>query len=117
MVLRPATRGDLARFYGCVPASMKAIVAEHEGVIVGVAGLRYCGDKLLAFSELRESMRSHKKAILRAGRMLCRLMQDAKAPIYAVASKNEKNAAGFLRHLGFEFAMDSEDGEVYRWVN
>lgn len=116
MILRPATEADLVAFYGRPPRStIRAIVAEHQGRILGVAGLMRTANGMLAVSEISEEMRSHRLTIMRAGKAIADMAKRSPVPVYAVASDKEANSAAFLERLGFVCISESREGGLFQW--
>jgi hypothetical protein len=98
---RPATREDLQRWFGHVPASMRALVMEHEGEVVGVAGVALMADHLQAFAAESDKVRSHKMAKGRMAMDFAKLLASVNGPVFALCSQTEPTAPGLLAHLGF----------------
>lgn len=116
MILRPATADDLVSFYGHHPRStMRAVVAEHDGRILGVAGLMRTPNGLLAVSEITDELRRYPLVIMRAGRIIADMARKSAVPVYAVASDKEANSAAFLERLGFVCISESREGGLFQW--
>lgn len=112
--LRPATRADWEAFYGEPPQhTVKAIVADADGEILGVAGLEKHQGFYVAFSDIGDKMRKHKKAILKAGKELVNLINASRLPVVAIQNEAEPTAYGFLTHLGF---TPTEEPGVLIWL-
>ncbi len=110
-VFRPATKADMAEFYDEAPTgSVRAWVADLDGKVIGIAGCVYVGDKVVAFSAMKEEMRAFPVTIMRAARFIAK-----KLPPGAVAKAydQEKHSAKLLERLGFE-PLDANAG-TYRW--
>lgn len=98
---RAATRDDLHRWFGRVPNSMRALVLEHDGEIVGVAGIALMGDHLQAFSSQKDGARGRVMAMGRMAVDFAKMLRTAGGPVFALCSQSEPTAPGLLSHLGF----------------
>jgi hypothetical protein len=115
MTIRPATAEDLERFYGAPPAqTMQALVADLDGELLAVGGVMRTADALVAFSDMKPGMRRHKKDIVRGAREIMRLVHASRAPVLAVADRNEAGAGNLLQRFGFRPAGTSRGAAVYR---
>lgn len=101
MKIRYATREDLLAWYGNVPATMRALVVENEGRIVGVAGVGRMGDHLQAFSSFTEELRGHKVTLGRAAIAFKKMLTEYQGPVLAICSQSEPTAPALLERLGF----------------
>lgn len=106
MNVRYSTREDLIAWFGNVPATMRAIVVEHDGRLVGIAGLMRGADHLQAFSAMKDELRPHKRILVKVARMLQQMIAEAQAPVLAVCSEKEPTAPGLLASLGFRHWLD-----------
>lgn len=104
--VRPATRQDLQRFFGDVPPmTMRAVVAEEDGEILGVAGVKRENGCLVAFSDAAADPAQHKRLAVRMAREVLAMMRGR--TVYAVS----RTESALLPHMGFEHV----EGEVWRW--
>ena len=95
MIIRPATREDIRRFYGkTIPMTTRAVVAERDGEIVGVGGYYLSNGVAIAFTNTDGSM--SKREIILGGRSVMDLLKNFGGPV--VARSDEKSAIG---HFGF----------------
>lgn len=106
MKLRHATRDDLVGWFGSVPNTMRAIVIEDDGKLLGIAGISRMNDHVQAFSSISAELRGHKVLMGRAAVMFNKMLDDYKGPIFAVCSDKEPTAPGLLAHLGFTHWAD-----------
>lgn len=106
MNVRYSTREDLIAWFGNVPATMRAVVVEDDGRVVGIAGLMRGADHLQAFSAIKEELRPHKRVLVRVARMVQQMIEDVPGPVLAVCSEKEPTAPGLLSALGFRHWMD-----------
>lgn len=114
IIVRRATPTDIEGFAqdGERP-TMKAWVGEIDGRIVGFGGLAYRRGRWIAFCELSEAARPHKRAIVRAGRAAIEAARQAgHTYIYAEADESEPMAKRWLESLGFR--PDPKTG-LFRW--
>lgn len=110
--IRPATSQDLEHFYGHKPKfRTRAIIATIEGDPVAVAGLNYLPHVIMAFSDMKESMRPHKKFIMKTAHALVDMIRQERRAVFAVAEFDTSHA--LLTRLGFEHVTD----EVYQWLS
>jgi hypothetical protein len=108
--IRPATAADVEEFYGRPPLfSMRGFVGVKDGVVIGLGGVYRMDDHYIAFSDLKPEAREHLTYVLRAAKEVIKLMNNYDE-VFAYPSEAEKNAAGFLEHLGF-----TQCGKLYRW--
>ena len=122
ILIRPAGRRDLEKFYGtrgAVLPTVVALVGIVDGEIVGVGGISRAQGRRIAFCDVTDAGRRYKMAIVRAGR---RLMSDVAknaalhkrgANIFARLDPNQAGAERFLASLGFRPLPDHEG--VFRW--
>lgn len=116
--IRPATAEDVRSFYGAPEGqTVRALVAVLDGEIVGIGGLRYQGDSVVAFSKLAPAIRSRRKDIVRGARAVMQMIERRGKPVMAAAEPTEPNAPSFLARLGFEQVATVEGMEVFRWLN
>lgn len=102
MKIRPATADDCKSFWGSdTPVSMRAFVAEQDGVVKAVAGLAFMPSSIVAFSDQSSEMPPHSMTAMRMARKIIGVMKDIKSPVYCVADKTKPNACSFLEHIGF----------------
>lgn len=112
--MRRATAVELAALVpGDDRPTMKAWVGTVDGTIVGLGGLAFRQGRWIAFCDLTDEARRHKRAIVRTGR--CVIDEARRAGhrfIYAKADGNEPMAGRWLESLGFQ--PDRKTG-LYRW--
>lgn len=102
MNIRPATADDCKRFWGSeTPVSMRAFVAEQDGVVMAVAGLAFMSSGIMAFSDQSPEMPPHAMTAMRMAKKIIGVMQDIKSPVYCTADKTKPNACSFLERIGF----------------
>jgi len=112
LITRPATGKDIVEFYGSSPYSMRALVAELDGKIVGVIGVvrePSAGKFFCDFSdELRPFLGCIK--IWRAVKAANEFAKAYRGPIVAVAEHAE--GCRNLHRLGWTHLQ----GELYGWL-
>ena len=103
VTFRPATQRDFLAFYGRPsPYTLRAMVAEHEGRVIGFGGYyTEPGGALIAFTDILPEMRKHRKAMLRGAKLVMGLIRGNGVPVLARANPNEPTADTALRHFGF----------------
>ncbi len=101
--LRRATYKDAVEFYGKTPPfSFDGFVAEFEGKVLGLGGIYYQCGMPVAFTDLKPSIKKHKRFMVMACKMLCKMFDELDTPVYAVADSNEPTAPYLLIRLGFK---------------
>ena len=113
-LIRYATKEDVKNYYqDAFKQSAKMMVLESEGKILGIAGVTYERDKMVAFSDMKENIPP--KIIVWAAKQFLPLLMEVKAPIIAVASGKYPNSRRFLEHLGFRYIEKQLAGDVFIW--
>ena len=116
LVVRPATAEDIATFSGNLPnrPTVRAVVGEIDGRIVGMGGFARTNARWIAFCDLTPEVRPYKMTIMRTAlRLLCEARRDGIRFVYADADLNEPRSLAWLARLGFE--PDPRSGTLYRW--
>lgn len=111
MQFRPAKPADLAKFMDPVPYTVKAVVAEHDGEVLGVGGVYYQGMAVIAFSEFDPKMRRFATDMLRGARKIVEIVKSVRAPVYAIPGPFA-SAPVLLKRFGFE---PIEETNFYVW--
>jgi hypothetical protein len=115
LAIRPATREDIEAF-SPMPnkPTIRAMVGELDGRIVGLAGVVLHRGRWLGFCDLTEDARPYKMTIARAAiRFLADARRDGIKFIYADADLSEPTALRWLASLGFH--LDPRTQYLYRW--
>ena len=108
--IRPATKADVIAINGAAYShSFRGLAAELNGECLGVAGVMYT-HPAQCFSTLKPEMKSHKRAIVSAVRQLRDILNQS-GEVYAIPSKFEPTARGFLNHVGFVPVKE----DLYKW--
>lgn len=95
----PATPDLVREYYGGPPPySFKGYVALLDGKPIGIGGVFFHGHPV-AFSEMKDEMRPRLKDKARAVRVLERLIESYRCPVFAVAA--EPTSIALLTKLGF----------------
>jgi hypothetical protein len=116
VVVRPATPEDIAAFCHDLPSkpTIRALVAEIDGVMVGFGGIGLKQGRWYAFCDVNPELRPYKMTIARAAkRFLAAARAGGIRTIYAEISPLEPRAGLWLASLGFEF--DERSQHFYRW--
>lgn len=110
--IRQADALDVAALYhGPQKRSMRAVVVTIDNVPMGLGGVYYDDDKIIAFARIRPELRAYPFAIYKAARVVMGMVKRRGATVHAVADHDIERSAEFLEHLGFERV-----GEVYQWT-
>lgn len=111
MEIRAARRSDVIAICGDAYAqSLRAIVVEHEGKPVGIAGVLHTSPHQ-CFSEMSDEMRQSPKTIVKVARAMREILNSYDTKVYAIASIGEKNSSRFLEFVGF----NQVKGDLYIW--
>lgn len=111
--VRAAKAADIEAWHGkSLQHTVRAWVAEEDGEVIGMAGYYLPGGPPIVFSDMREGMKRHRKAILKEAR---RVMSEVRQPMFAMASQKEDGSERFLQWLGFVHYKTTPEGEVYLW--
>lgn len=118
LIVRPVTAEDapaICQLLGLTQTvTMKAILGEMDGKLVGAGGLFLVRGRWFAFCDLEQEVRPYKMTIMRTA---LRIIDDAKQSgvrfIYALVSQTEPGAIAWLTRLGFE--PDHRSDRLYRW--
>lgn len=103
VIFRDATLDDAIKFYGDYPpARFRGFVIERGQELLAIAGVYYVKGHPVAFSDLSDAIRKHKKLIASGARFMCEFMDAMKTPIFALASQCEPTAPYLLAKLGFK---------------
>lgn len=102
-IFRDATLEDAIKFYGTYPpARFRGFVVEKDEELLAIAGVYYVKGYPVAFSDLSDSIRKHKKLIVSGVRFLCEFMNAMKTPVFALANQCEPTAPYLLARCGFK---------------
>lgn len=116
--IRTATARDIEAFYGeRPPFTMRALVADLDGEIIGIGGVAYYPNKIVAFSEIKPKFRKYKKTIYKAAKMVCKIVDKYGASALAISSESEKNSGELLARMGFVHIGKTSQGDIYQWLS
>jgi len=92
----------------------RAITIERDdnGAVVGMGGIVYGPESIIAFSSLDRNDRPDKRTVVKAARQVIKIIADCNAPVYATIDEHEPTAEKFLRTIGF---VDYNDQGVLIW--
>ncbi len=115
--VRYATADDLDQFYGQErpTLSVRGVVADRDGEILGVIGLAYQDNEMQAFSSMKEDMRQYPMTIMRAVSKFKTILKSYGANVLAIANPDEKHSDKLLESVGFQFVEDIAEGRLYQW--
>ncbi len=87
VILRPATKADIIAYRGKpYRESFRGIVAELNDEVIGIAGVLHT-DVLPAFSNIKDALRKHPKALILAEREFRKILNNYDSHIDAVESE------------------------------
>lgn len=115
LIVRPAMRADIEA-YSKRPQSqtIRAIVAERDGEIIGIGGMYLSRGRWYAFADVPEECRKYKITIARAAiRFLDEARRSGIRFVYAVRDEDEPGSLKWLTSLGFE--IDPRSMIFFRW--
>lgn len=115
LIVRPATKSDIEAFSSMAnKPTVRAIVGEIDGKIIGLGGLALIKGRWFAFCDLTEEARAYKMTIARAAiRLMASARRDGIKFIYAEAAPDEPRALAWFASLGF--TRDPRSDHFYRW--
>ena len=115
VIVRSATKADIEAFSGMADKpTLKAMVGEIDGRIIGIGGVALAKGRWFGFVDLTEEARPYKMHIMRAAkRVLAEAKREGIRFIYAEASPHEPGAIRWLTSLGFK--IDPRSQLFYRW--
>jgi len=120
MEIRYASGDDIRRWYEesgkeYPGYSMRAVTAEHDGKLMGLAGVYYQrGAPPVAFSEMLPEMVNHKKVIVKVTRMVMAMIENKKNLTLAMCEGD--NGKEFCKKLGFDVShIVPGKGSVMVW--
>lgn len=115
--IRPVTRADIIEMVGePYDNAVRGFSVTLGEKVVGVVGVLHTAP-LQAFSFMSDEIRNSPKTIVKAARKMRKVLDSYDAPIYAVASEEEKNSSRFLEFVGFGFHNHNNLGRVYLWAS
>ena len=119
-VIRRARRGDLMEYFdGDMEnePSVQAWVGEKDGEILVVGGIARGGDgRWYGFFDIKDGGRCYNILIARWARDCMALFKKQGVKyIYVALDKDERNAARWLKRLGFH--VDPRSLKMHRWKN
>lgn len=109
-----ATPELLEQFYGAPPArSIRAVVAVKDDQVIGVAGVypdpRH--GRQIMFSDLTDTLRAEKRAIVKGYRMVLERLVRPGIPVQTLVDNDIKGADVLLQHIGFRHIARG----IYQW--
>ncbi len=116
--LRNATIEDYETFYGHKPkVTIRAVVAELDGKVVGIGGIAYYKNQMVAFSEIRDDLRKYPVFIMKAAKRIAKLLDKHGKSAVAIACPKEGNSQAMLERVGFTKISSTEEQETYQWLS
>ena len=96
-------------FYPNCPWTFKAETVELDGKVVGVGGVYYQNERIIAFSSYKPELDAFPIAKVRGIKRIMKIVGDK--PVFAFADERFPGAPALLERLGFE----KVEGRIYRW--
>ena len=112
ILIRQATAEDIRCYYGSVPGTMRAMVAEMDGELVGLIGVIRATTHGRFFCDFKPELQPYLQSIkiMRAVKAAHRFCDEYRGPIVAVAEHAE--GCRILNRLGWTHL----DGVLYAWL-
>lgn len=96
-----ASQADVDEYYGGAPLySCRAVAARLNGKLVGLGGVYRVNSQMVVFTEIREEMKPYKKDIIRASRMVLKIL-DRYTTVVSYPDPAIGTADTFGNHFGF----------------
>mgnify|MGYP001165608246 CR=1 FL=1 len=113
--IREATPRDVAEFYDGQGSmmSLRGFVAVADGKVIAIAGVYYEGIKQIAFSEMKEEMKSRKKDIVRLARRVMSMIEQRRLAVWATCS--DDRSSRFVGRCGFNPGPVIDGKRVMLW--
>jgi N-acetylglutamate synthase-like GNAT family acetyltransferase len=114
---RPTTADDLPHLTDQpLPFRIKAVTALIDGRVVGVGGIGFMPDGVVAATVLMtDEMRAHKFALHRmAKKFLADVAASGIRELVTLADQDIAGAENWLRHLGFR-PIERNGVEIWQW--
>ena len=117
LIIKFASMAHAKEFYGDqYTKSFRGGVALLKGKVVGIAGLSFENEQMMLFSDMKDEMRPYKRDIVKAIRIIGKMVEKALCPIVAVADNKESLSEKILTKLGFTFRGHmNPDGSKIFW--
>lgn len=107
---RPATRDDILLFYPDLKHTFRAWVVENEEKVLGVGGVYYEGEFIIAFSRFEPELDKYPLAKARGLKKIMEIVGDKSC--VAVADEKFPGSGKLLERIGFRHI----EGNVYKWT-
>lgn len=113
ITLHYASAALLAQYGLPVPGrTARTIVAVKDDTeVVGTAGVYTDHHRAVMYADLSDTVRSDKRSMVKAIRMLRPMVERMKMPVHALADPDIPHSAVLLEHIGFKHLT----GELYQW--
>lgn len=114
--IKPITKADILQINNNEPYtnSLRGLAVKRGDETLAIAGVMHSAH-LQVFSEMTDEMRQYPIMIMKTAKRLLRIMESYSQPLYAIASVDEPTSESFLKHLGFEYLNQNEDGRYFIW--
>lgn len=110
-VFRPATKKDVEEFYPEASQTFHAYVVEINGEVLGIGGIYYIGNFLVAFAKNKPELDAYPFTKARGAKKIMNIIGDR----YCIAFADTKipEAPKLLERLGFQHV----EGNTYQWMS
>lgn len=100
MKIVPATAEHLKALYEELPGpTIKAVAVVDGDRVLGIGGTYVTNGNTIIFTKMVEELKSNKRVIIRAARMIMSTLSDR---AFAICDPKVETSPGFLLHFGFE---------------
>lgn len=114
--IRAATAQDMLLFYPeGSPRTTYSWVAYYRGIPACLAGLIVERGGCIAYSEIREGIKSPKITIWRTAKALLSHIKALGLPMYAACDLVDISAQAFVKRLGFSSEREYQGMELFTW--
>lgn len=107
----PATKELAEAYYRTIPSTFRGYCAVEDGKPLGFAGIHRDGAHLVAFLDAGPELRAHKRTMVEGRRLIRKMLDDARRPVFATMDEQEPGAPKLLKRMGF---MPVHDNVVVR---
>lgn len=114
----PTRLDDYLDMFGCPPPyRAKAVTVRENGRVIGIGGLQFHRDGVVAFMDIAAGVdpAKHKRTLIRAARAVMRMAAEAGRPVVAFRDVCQERSESLLRHFGFNPVGETGEGEVWIW--
>jgi len=98
-VFRPATMADVEEFYPNFKPTFQAWVVVIDGKVLGIGGVYYSKETLVAFEKHKPELEEHRFTMARCAKKIIEIIDDR--PCVALVGETHPNSGALLERCGF----------------